>query len=93
METINKKAIAELVAEKHELTKKESAEIVDLVFDTITNALKNGNKADISGFGKFEVKTRAARTGINPQTKESIEIPESKLPSFKASKGLKDSVK
>ena len=72
MEAVNKKVIAETVAEKHNLTKKESAEIVDLVFDTVADALKEGAKVDIAGFGKFEVKTRAARTGINPQTKETI---------------------
>ena len=93
MDTLNKKSIAETVAEKHDLTKKEASEIVDLVFDTIADSLKNGGRVDITGFGKFEVKTRAARTGINPQTKESIQIPESKLPGFKASKGLKDIVK
>ena len=93
MEILNKKEIAELVADKHNLTKKEASEIVDLIFDTMAETLKGGNRVDISGFGKFEVKTRAARTGINPQTKEQIEIPESKVPSFKASKNLKDSVR
>ena len=93
MEAVNKKVIAETVAEKHNLTKKESAEIVDLVFDTFADALKDGAKVDIAGFGKFEVKTRAARTGINPQTKETIEIPSSKVPGFKASKSLKDLVR
>ena len=93
MEAVNKKVIAETVAEKHNLTKKESAEIVDLVFDTVAEALKDGAKVDIAGFGKFEVKTRAARTGINPQTKETIEIPSSKVPGFKASKSLKDLVR
>ncbi len=93
MEAVNKKVIAETVAEKHNLTKKESAEIVDLVFDTVADALKEGAKVDIAGFGKFEVKTRAARTGINPQTKETIEIPSSKVPGFKASKSLKDLVR
>ncbi|MBQ9328390.1 MAG: HU family DNA-binding protein [Solobacterium sp.] len=93
METVNKKAIAEAVAEKHNLTKKESSEIVDQVFDSVAEALKDGAKVDISGFGKFEVKVRAARTGINPQTKETIEIPESKVPGFKASKNLKDLVR
>ena len=83
-ETLNKKSIAELVAEKHNLTKKEAAEIIDLVFDTVSGTLKDGGRVDISGFGKFEVKTRAARTGINPQTKETITIPESKVPGFKA---------
>ena len=56
MEAVNKKVIAETVAEKHNLTKKESAEIVDLVFDTVADALKDGAKVDIAGFGKFEVK-------------------------------------
>ena len=93
MESVNKKVIAETVAEKHNLTKKESSEIVDLVFDTVADALKDGSKVDIAGFGKFEVKTRAARTGINPQTKETIEIPSSKIPGFKASKSLKDFVR
>ncbi len=93
MESVNKKVIAETVAEKHNLTKKESSEIVDLVFDTVAEALKDGSKVDIAGFGKFEVKTRAARTGINPQTKETIEIPSSKIPGFKASKSLKDFVR
>ena len=93
MEAVNKKVIAETVAEKHNLTKKESGEIVDLVFDTVADALKDGAKVDIAGFGKFEVKTRAARTGINPQTKETIEIPSSKVPGFKASKSLKDLVR
>ena len=92
-ETLNKKRIAELVAEQHNLTKKEAAEIVDLVFDTVSGTLKDGGRVDISGFGKFEVKTRAARTGINPQTKETITIPESKRPGFKAAKNLKELVK
>ena len=59
----------------------------------IANALKEGAKVDIAGFGKFEVKERSERTGINPQTKENITIPASKVPSFKASKTLKDFVK
>ena len=92
-ETLNKKSIAELVAEQHNLTKKEAAEIVDLVFDTVSGTLKDGGRVDISGFGKFEVKTRAARTGINPQTKETITIPESKVPGFKAAQHLKELVK
>ncbi len=93
MDIINKKNISEEVAEKHNLTKKESAEIVDLVFDTIVDSMKDGKRVDISGFGKFEVKERAARKGINPQTKEVIEIAAAKVPGFKASKSLKDSIK
>lgn len=93
METVNKKTIAEVISERHHMTKKEAIEIVDLVFDTMAGSLKDGAKVDITGFGKFEVKTRAARTGINPQTKETIEIAASKVPSFKASKSLKDIVR
>lgn len=63
-ETLNKKSIAELVAEKHNLTKKEAAEIIDLVFDTVSGTLKDGGRVDISGFGKFEVKTRADRKSV-----------------------------
>ncbi|MBP3892067.1 MAG: HU family DNA-binding protein [Solobacterium sp.] len=93
MEIYNKKNLTEVIADKHNLTKKEAAEIVDLVFDSMADALKNNLRVDITGFGKFEVKTRAARTGINPQTKETIEIPSSKVPGFKASKSLKDFVR
>ncbi|MBQ1355838.1 MAG: HU family DNA-binding protein [Solobacterium sp.] len=93
MDSINKKFISEVIAEKHDLTKKESAEILDLVFDTITDALIKGERVDITGFGRFEVKTRASRTGINPQTKETIEINATKVPGFKASKSLKDKVR
>ena len=59
----------------------------------MAETLKNGGKVDISGFGKFEVKTRAERIGINPATKEKITVPASKAPGFKASKSLKDAVK
>lgn len=93
MEIVNKKSISEKIAEDHNLTKKEAGDIVSEVFELMTAALKDGNKVDITGFGKFEVKTRAAREGINPQTKEKIEIPASKIPGFKASKSLKDEVR
>ncbi len=93
MEILNKKGLVEVVATKLEMTKKDAAVVVDTVFETITSSLVEGNKVDISGFGKFEVKTRASRTGINPATKESIEIPATKAPSFKAAKALKEAVK
>lgn len=93
MEILNKKGLVEVVATKLEITKKDATVVVDTVFDSITSSLVEGNKVDISGFGKFEVKTRAARTGINPATKESIEIPASKAPAFKAAKALKEAVK
>ena len=91
--TLNKKVLTEKVAEATGLTKKASKETVDLVFDEMTKALKKGNPVDISGFGKFEVKKRKARKGINPATKETIKIPATKVPGFKAAKALKDAVK
>ncbi len=93
MNVANKKTISDAVAEKHNLTKRETAAIVDLVFDTIAEALSDGGRVDITGFGKFEVKERAGRTGVNPRTKEEIEIPGSKTAKFKASKVLKDKIR
>ncbi|MBQ7889278.1 MAG: HU family DNA-binding protein [Erysipelotrichaceae bacterium] len=90
---MNKKALAEAVAVQTGMTKKAATETVELVFDMMAETLKNGGKVDISGFGKFEVKTRAERVGINPATKEKITVPASKIPGFKASKSLKDAVK
>ncbi|MEG0823293.1 MAG: HU family DNA-binding protein [Erysipelotrichaceae bacterium] len=92
-ESLNKKALADIVSEKLGITKKDAAVAVDTVFEEITSTLKEQGKVDISGFGKFEVKTRAARIGINPSTKEKMEIAESKAPGFKAAKALKDAVK
>ncbi len=91
-EVTNKKVLAERLAEETGMTKKDATATLDIVFGSITEALKNGEKVDISGFGKFEVKHRAARTGINPQTKEPLKINASKVPGFKAAKGLKDAV-
>ena len=93
MENMNKKMLADAVAEAQNITKKQANAIVECVFDTIAEQLKDGVKVDITGFGKFEVKTRASRTGINPQTKEIIDIPATKVPGFKASKTLKDLVR
>lgn len=90
---LNKKALADIVAEKIEISKKDAIEVVETVFETIANNLKNGGNVEIYGFGKFEVKKRAARNGINPITKEKIKIAASKVPAFKASKSLKDLVK
>lgn len=81
-----------IVAAKAELSKKDSEKAVSAVVDAITEALANGDKVSLVGFGAFEVKTRSARKGINPRTKEEITIAASKLPSFKAGKALKDAV-
>lgn len=92
-DVLNKKALVDIIAEETGVTKKAATETIELVFDTISNTLKNGGKVDIPGFGKFEVKHRNSRTGINPSTKEAIEIPASNVPTFKAAKALKDIVK
>lgn len=80
------------VAEKTEMPKKDAEKAVAAVIESITEALKAGDKVQLVGFGTFEVKQRAERKGRNPQTKEEIVIPASKAPSFKAGKALKDSV-
>ena len=90
---LTKKDLVELVSANLECTKKDAAEAVNVVFDEMTKALANGADVDVAGFGKFVVKTRAARTGIKPGTNEKIEIPESKVPGFKAAKALKEAVK
>lgn len=93
MNIINKKSLAEVVANELDITKKAAAVAVDAVFNEIATTLENGGKVEISGFGKFEVKQREAREGVNPKTKERITIAASKSPVFKASKLLKEAVK
>jgi DNA-binding protein HU-beta len=75
------------------LTKKQAGEALDAMLDAITGALKKGDHVLLTGFGKFEVRTRAARTGINPKTLEKIQLPATKVPAFKPGKGLKTAVK
>ncbi len=89
----SRKDIISRVAEKTGMTKKLAEEAVNEVFAEITETLEDGGEMSISGFGKFEVKTRAARTGINPATKQKIEIPASKAVAFRPAKALKDAVK
>lgn len=90
---MNKQGLVEKVAEKTGLTKKDATAAVDTLFDSIQEALKDGEKVQVIGFGNFEVRERAARKGRNPQTGEEITIAASKSPAFKAGKQLKDSVK
>ena len=80
------------VAEKAGLTKKDSERVVSATFEAIAASLAKGERVQVSGFGIFEVKTRESRTGRNPRTKETIQIPATKAPVFKASKALKDTV-
>ncbi|KDN57611.1 MULTISPECIES: HU family DNA-binding protein [Exiguobacterium] len=90
---MNKTELIQAVAEKAEVSKKEATTVVEATFESITEALQNGEKIQLIGFGTFEVRERAARKGRNPRTKEDIEIPASKVPAFKAGKALKDAVK
>ncbi|NGP43701.1 HU family DNA-binding protein [Bacillaceae bacterium SIJ1] len=90
---MNKTDLINAVSESAELSKKEATQAVDAVFESISDALKDGDKVQLIGFGNFEVRERAARKGRNPQTGEEIEIPASKVPAFKPGKALKDAVK
>ncbi|HJB27111.1 MAG TPA: HU family DNA-binding protein [Firmicutes bacterium] len=81
------------VAEKAELTKKDADKAVAAVIDSITETLAKGEKVQLVGFGTFEIRERAERTGRNPRTKEAMTIPASKAPVFKAGKAFKDAVK
>ena len=87
---MNKSQLIAAVAEKSNMTKKDAEAAVNAVTETIVSALKDGEKVQLVGFGTFEVKTRGARTGRNPKTGESIEVPATKHPAFSASKALKD---
>ena len=89
---MNKTELIAAVAEKANITKKESELVVAATFDAIVDALKEGEKVQLVGFGSFEVKHRAERTGRNPKTKETITIAASSTPTFKAGKALKDAV-
>ena len=89
---MNKTELIAAIAEKAELTKKDSDAAVNAIFETISTALAGGDKVQLAGFGTFEVRERPARTGRNPQTKEEIEIPASCTAAFKAGKALKDAV-
>jgi DNA-binding protein HU-beta len=89
---MNKNDLIDAVAERTSLAKSDAARAVEAVLSAVTDAMKAGDSVTISGFGTFVTKSRAARTGRNPRTGEAIAIPASKVPSFKAGKGLKDAV-
>ncbi len=89
---MNKTDLVNAVA-KAGFSKKDADAAVTAVFDSITDALKGGDKVQLVGFGTFAVRSRAAKEGLNPRTKEKISIPASKVPGFKAGKALKDAVK
>ena len=89
---MNKTELISAMSEKSELTKVDTEKALRAFIDTVTEELKNGGKVQLVGFGTFETSERAARTGRNPQTGETIEIKASTSPKFKASKALKDIV-
>lgn len=89
---MNKTELIQAVTEKADVSKKEATKIVEATFESITEALQNGEKIQLIGFGTFEVRERAERTGRNPQSGKEIKIPAAKIPAFKAGKALKDAV-
>ncbi|AHD05180.1 HU family DNA-binding protein [Paenibacillus larvae] len=89
---MNKSDLIAKVAEASELSKKDATKAVDAVFEAIAEALKEGDKVQLVGFGNFEVRERSARKGRNPQTGEEIEIAASKVPAFKPGKALKEGI-
>ncbi|MBQ4869507.1 HU family DNA-binding protein [Priestia megaterium] len=90
---MNKTELVDAVATKSELTKQDSKKAVDALFETISNTLAQEEKIQLVGFGTFEIRERAERTGRNPQTGEEMTIPASKAPAFKPGKELKEAVK
>lgn len=90
---MNKNELIASVAEKAEISKKDADAAVKAVTEIITEALAQGDKISLVGFGTFSVRERAARSGINPLTKEKMEIAAAKVPAFKAGSALKDAVK
>ena len=90
---MNKTQLIASVAEMAEVTKKDAEKAVNAVFGSVQKALVEGEKVQLIGFGTFEVKSRSARVGRNPQTGKEIKIAASKVPAFKAGKALKDAVK
>ena len=92
-DTVNKGQLVDTLTESTGLSKKDVKAVVDGVFDHISEHLTRGDKVQVTGFGSFEVRERAARQGVNPSTGDKIDIAASKSPAFKAGKSLRDSVK
>jgi DNA-binding protein HU-beta len=93
MANITKDGLVSAVAKTTDLSKKNVEAVVDALMDEVTQQIRSGNKVTFTGFGTFRVADRAARSGINPQTKEKITIPAMKVPKFTAGKALKEAVK
>ncbi len=90
---INKDMLTHAIVEKTDLSKRDVSAVIEAFVDVVTAELRAGNKVTVTGFGTFRVSKRAARVGINPQTKAKINIPAMTVPKFTAGKTLKDAVK
>ncbi len=90
---MNKDALISAISEKTELSKKDIATVLETFEEVVTKALRNDEKVTLTGFGTFRVSKRAERAGINPQTKEKIQIPAMSIPKFTAGKALKEAIK
>ena len=89
---MTKAELISAIAEKTELSKKDSEKALNAFVNVVTDTLAKGDKIQLVGFGTFETRERAAREGVNPQTKKKIKIPATKVPAFKAGRSLKDAV-
>ena len=90
---MNKDALVSAISEKTDLSKKDIEMTLEAMIEVITKALKSGDKVTMTGFGTFKVSKRAAREGINPQTKAKINIPAMTVPKFTAGKALKEAIR
>lgn len=90
---MNKTELVAAMAEKAGISKKDADAALNAFIESVITQLKDGDKVQIVGFGTFEARTRAARKGINPRTKEELDIAESTIPAFKAGKAFKDALK
>ena len=90
---MNKQQLVDMLANKTGMTKKAAGEALDVILSGVVDALKKGDKVTITGFGTFEVRSRKARTGRNPQTGSEITIPARNVAAFRAGKALKEAVK
>ena len=93
MQNVNKDTLVHEITDKTEISKKDVEAVIECMIDVVTNELRKGNKVTLTGFGTFKVSNRAAREGINPQTKAKITIPAMTVPKFTAGKTLKEAVK
>lgn len=90
---MNKDALIQAIAAKTDMSKKDVETVVDTMIDVITNSVRQNQKVTFTGFGTFKLSKRAARQGINPQTKAKIQIPAMSIPKFTAGKAFKDAVR